>query len=476
MSMGSKAFAFAEAVLRGYGQLFLSNNPISGALFLIGMILVSPTNSCWSLAGACLVTLGAYLGGAKAEAGSGLFGVNGALLGYSWVLFPEVGEPTKAALTIFGSFIIAVMLIPGIRLLRRRRSGITLFAIPYILAVWLNLLVMNQFGLYDSHMLRGWNALASDDPEQAKRSFEAAKMEAPRGVAYRDDGLGWAEYKQGNMVNAKKHFLDAVQAEPTLGDAYTGAGWCCVRLREPDQAKAFFQSALVQDSALADAWEGLGWMHFASGESDLAADCFRRAILLSPLREDAYRGLSSNGIAAFIERNVPRRWQYIPSFQLLSWLLIFIGIAYHSRFSFLLAIGLVVGCVLVGSVSLSFGRTLSDPAMLYNLFPLVLALGGQYLRFNRFTAMWLVVASLLLALFWQSATTLFTHLGLPVLCLPFHVLFITSLLLFRLLQKKGITNSVAPLSLAVTSPEYIRVYIKKSEIANDCWRLLRGKE
>ena len=33
---------FIDAVLRGHGQLFLANDPLSGGLVLVGLLLVAP--------------------------------------------------------------------------------------------------------------------------------------------------------------------------------------------------------------------------------------------------------------------------------------------------------------------------------------------------------------------------------------------------------------------------------------------------
>ena len=139
MNIQRTALAYFDAVLRGYGQLFLCNNPVSGVLFLLGLVLVSPENAAWSLVGAGLATLGALLFGMKAEASSGLFGVNGALLGYSWIYFPEVDASAKALFTLIGCSATIAILIPSLHWMNHLKSGITLFGIPSLIAVGLNL-------------------------------------------------------------------------------------------------------------------------------------------------------------------------------------------------------------------------------------------------------------------------------------------------------------------------------------------------
>ena len=48
---------FIEHTLRGYGQLFLCNSAGSGALFLAGLIVASPSNALWSFIGGGILNL-----------------------------------------------------------------------------------------------------------------------------------------------------------------------------------------------------------------------------------------------------------------------------------------------------------------------------------------------------------------------------------------------------------------------------------
>jgi len=438
------ALAYFDAVLRGYGQLFLCNNPVSGVLFLLGLVLVSPENAAWSFMGASLATLGAFLFGMKAEASSGLFGVNGALLGYSWIYFPEVDASTKALFTLIGCSATIAILIPSLRWMNHLKSGITLFGIPSLIAVGLNAALLIALGFIDLNMHRGWEALARGEPAEAKQFFETVRIDNPRVHSQRADGLGWAEYRLRDYTIAREHFLWS-----DLGDGCCGAGWCSFQLGEYNRAEGEFRAALERDWSTADAWDGLGWTYSATGQTELAKVCFRKASLLSPLRSEA---------------NVSPRWRYVSTFQWSSWLLAFAGIAYHSRRSFLIAIIAVAWCARFG--------WLSDPALLYNLVPLVLALGGHYLVSNRLGLLWTSAMVVAMALAWPAATSYFSLLGLPILCLPFHLLFVPSLLLFQYLQRKGIANIAVPLGLAVTTPEQVALWFQKAEIARGCWNQL----
>jgi len=400
------ALVYLDAVLRGYGQLFLCNSPVSGVLFFLGLALASPENAAWSLLGAGSATLGAFLGGARAEMASGLFGVNGALLGCAWIYFPEVGTSMKAGLTLLGSFMVVLILVPTLGWSVRTRSGITPFAIPALLAVGLNLIVLNGLGMVDGNLQRGW-----------------------------------AEYRLGNYSQAREYFATD----------FSGAGWCSFQLGEYGRTELEFRSALELDSWNADAWEGLGWTSSATGHTEFAKACFRRMGLLSPLRS---------------ESSVSPRWRYVTTFQWASLLLALAGIAVHSRWSLLIAVVAVAGCA-------GFGL-LTDPALLYNLVPLAIALGGHYLRIRPVTILWTAAMVLVMALVWPVGTAYFSTLGLPLLCIPFHILFIPSLLLFQFLNRRGIAAVSVPLGLAVTTPENVARWFQKAEIARLCWEGLRS--
>lgn len=71
---------FLDALLRGYGQFFLANNPISGACIFLGLLLLSPVDAGWSLLGASIAAAIARRARAAGDFEAGLFGVNGALI------------------------------------------------------------------------------------------------------------------------------------------------------------------------------------------------------------------------------------------------------------------------------------------------------------------------------------------------------------------------------------------------------------
>lgn len=76
----SAPVAFAEWVLRGVGQVFLQNNPLTGALFLCGIFLSSRTAGLYAVVGTVVATGTAMLLGVpRRSLVQGLFGFNGTL-------------------------------------------------------------------------------------------------------------------------------------------------------------------------------------------------------------------------------------------------------------------------------------------------------------------------------------------------------------------------------------------------------------
>ena len=67
---------YANIILRGVGQVYICNNPVTGLLVCVGLYLSSPTLMLYGLLGAIFANLGAYLicPPSNDEIESGLFG------------------------------------------------------------------------------------------------------------------------------------------------------------------------------------------------------------------------------------------------------------------------------------------------------------------------------------------------------------------------------------------------------------------
>jgi urea transporter len=467
-----------ECVLRGYGQLFLANRPASGACFALGLFLVSPSAGLLSLLGATTLTAMALIrSSSDTLLRSGLFGVNGVLVGFAWLLYPEVDPRIQICATVTVCVLLGLVLPPVAEALRDR--SIPIFTLPYVLVMWATLIALVGVGRYDLRFSAGWSALATD-PARAERLFAAADVGSERAKVYRQDGLGWAAYRQGDDGRARRHFAAAIERRADFADAHDGLGWCCLRRGELDAAESAFRAAVALDPWIGDAWDGLGWILLDRGDAGRARECFRRAIMATPLASDPYRVWSRSqpdapdGLAARLARlseaHIARRFQWTPTGQIACWILMAIGLLLHSRTSTVMAIAALAGCVATAHLWPGRAEAVCDPRLLYNLLPLVLALGGHYLTLGRVTVAWIAIASVGMIVVWPMLTEASELVGLPLLCLPFNLFFVGSLVAFRGLGLLGVANRLVPMELAVTSPEDVRLWQRRRAIAQACWR------
>ena len=484
------AALLVECVLRGFGQFFLANCAASGLLFLLGLSLVSPLHAGLGLLGAGTVTCAAFgLGTSPAKLRTGLFGVNGALLGCGWLSFPELSPLEKVLFTLAGSLVIAAMLVPLTKYFARRRLPLTVFALPYVLIAWTGIAALHWSGMYDRRCLAAWSALTAGHARQAAADFKAARPTSPRADGLREDGLGWAAFQESEFAAAREHFRRAAALLPELADPYDGLGWSSVRLGDFEPAEAAFRAALTRDTWVADSWNGLGWTLVESGDEAEAADCFCSAARAAPLLADAYSGLARTlaldgqeraavvcrFMAEAIQRHVSTRFQYTPSAQIACWLLFLAGIVYHSRISAAVAGATLVACLAGACFAPALATGLADMNCVYNLLALTLALGGHYLRLRLGTLIWTaaVGAGMVLAVARLSAPM--TEWGLPPLCLPCSFVLAATLAAVQVLQSLRLKSIAVPLEVAVTSPENVRLWDIKCRIAKQCWKQLMAE-
>lgn len=84
----SPVLEFADAVLRGVGQVMFQNNAYAGAIFLVGIFLSSALFGVAALIGAAASTATAYaLRVDRAQVRAGLYGFNGTLVGIALAYF-----------------------------------------------------------------------------------------------------------------------------------------------------------------------------------------------------------------------------------------------------------------------------------------------------------------------------------------------------------------------------------------------------
>ena len=87
-SRGHPIVRFTDACLRGFSQVFMINNPVTGFFIIIGILCDSWYRFLASLLGAVTATAVAKLLGANEDAiRCGLFGYNGVLTGMAIAVF-----------------------------------------------------------------------------------------------------------------------------------------------------------------------------------------------------------------------------------------------------------------------------------------------------------------------------------------------------------------------------------------------------
>lgn len=84
----ARTLAFADALLRGVGQVLLQNNSYAGLLFVVGVFCNSALFGCGVLFGTAVSTATALaLGAGRRRVRAGLFGFNGALVAIALLYF-----------------------------------------------------------------------------------------------------------------------------------------------------------------------------------------------------------------------------------------------------------------------------------------------------------------------------------------------------------------------------------------------------
>lgn len=125
---------FADAVLRGVGQVIFVNNSYAGLLCLLGIFLGSPVQMLAALLCTAVGTaVGRLLGADREDVQNGLYGYNGCLVALAVPLFLGPG------LMVWGLVLLATVL--SSVLLRGMRShgtfGLPALTAPFVLCTWM---------------------------------------------------------------------------------------------------------------------------------------------------------------------------------------------------------------------------------------------------------------------------------------------------------------------------------------------------
>ena len=125
--------------------------------------------------------------------------------------------------------------------------------------------------------------------------------------------LGQIETERGNLEQARRYYIVAVQLHPETTAAYNNLGHVLLKLNRIDEADAVFREALMQDETLASAAFGRGEVSARRGQLAVAQRFFERAIRHAPEEPifhkslaDVLRNMENNGEAEIAEARYRR--------------------------------------------------------------------------------------------------------------------------------------------------------------------------
>lgn len=125
--------------------------------------------------------------------------------------------------------------------------------------------------------------------------------------------LAQLETERGNLEQARRYYIVAVQLHPETTAAYNNLGHVLLKLNRIDEADAVFREALTQDGTLASAAFGRGEVNVRRGQFAAAQRFYERAIRHAPEEPtfhkslaDVLRNIGHNGEAEVVERRYRR--------------------------------------------------------------------------------------------------------------------------------------------------------------------------
>lgn len=133
--------AFADAVLRGVGQVVFLNNAYSGLLCLLAIALVAPAQAAGALAGTAVATaVGMALRADRDALRGGIYGYNGCLVALALPQFLG-GGVLVWALAMGAAGLSSALLFA----LRGRMAGLPPLTAPFVLCTWLAIALVQAF-------------------------------------------------------------------------------------------------------------------------------------------------------------------------------------------------------------------------------------------------------------------------------------------------------------------------------------------
>ncbi len=104
--------------------------------------------------------------------------------------------------------------------------------------------------------------------------------------------LGQIETERGNLEQARRYYIVAVQLHPDTTAAYNNLGHVLLKLNRIDEADAVFREALAQDETLASAAFGRGEVGLRRGQFAIARRFYERAVRYAPREPVFHKALA----------------------------------------------------------------------------------------------------------------------------------------------------------------------------------------
>ena len=104
--------------------------------------------------------------------------------------------------------------------------------------------------------------------------------------------LGQIETERGNLEQARRYYIVAVQLHPDTTAAYNNLGHVLLKLNRIDEADAVFREALTQDETLASAAFGRGEVGARRGQLAIAQRFYQQAVRHAPDEPVFHKALS----------------------------------------------------------------------------------------------------------------------------------------------------------------------------------------
>lgn len=153
---------FVDSVLRGVGQVYLQNNPLTGLIFLIGIFINSYQNGLYALLGTAVATATALVLGASRNAvWSGSYGFNGTLTALALALYLQ--HNLTLAVYVIAAAIFSTIVTAAINDVFMAHHFPILTA-PFGLTAWLFIPALYSFGRLGSTAALGTPHLPAAAP------------------------------------------------------------------------------------------------------------------------------------------------------------------------------------------------------------------------------------------------------------------------------------------------------------------------